>query len=157
MIFLEQLATFMGIVLLIVTLIAFVTLKYRGVSLRGFLKNSNGALPSAVLAFVAIAVLALVIFLIPNNANAGTWFNDAGVYMGVDYTKGTSPQCEDGDPIDARGTSNLGVWANGWESSDGAIRVNARYTHHSCVLGEDEDSYDGLGVIVEWKLWQRRR
>ena len=109
---------------------------------------------------MSIAITSLVIFLFPNNANAnpfkdGSWFNDAGVYIGVDYTRKISPQCEP-DGVDNRGTSNLGAWFNIWQDKTGTLRINSNYTHHSCYLGEDRNGYDGLGVQVEWKLWRRK-
>ena len=35
------------------------------------------------------------------------------------------------------------------------VRVNAKYTHHSCALGPDDRQYDAVGVELEWKVWER--
>ena len=94
-------------------------------------------------------------YLIPS-ANAGTWLNDASVFAGIDYTKKLSPQC-DNNSIDDRGTSNLGVRLNVWESEGKNVRLNSKYTHHSCVLGPDDRQYDAVGIELEWKVWQRNR
>ena len=84
----------------------------------------------------------------------GTWFNDATVFLGIDHTKKVSPQCRDGG-FDDRSTSNLGMKLNVWESPSKNVRVNAKYTHHSCAINPDNRSYDGVGVEVEWKVWSR--
>lgn len=154
MIFVNNLMIFFGIVFFVIAVAAVVTIYRKRIPLSIVLKN--GSIPSALLAIVLIAILSLVLYLLPNNANAGTWLNDAGVYMGLDYTRNPSPQCERADPIDNQGTSNLGLWANLWQSDNKMIRVNSKYTHHSCFIGEDANGYDGIGINVEWQLWKRK-
>ena len=160
--FVSNLLAFYAIVFAVTFVTAFVTFKRKGIKLKNYFSGEGkGAIASACLALVLIAVIALGIFLIPNNVNANpfsdmTYFNDAGVYLGVDYTRKPSPQCERDDPTDNRGTSNLGAWMNIAQSADKTLRVNAQYTHHSCYLGEDDKSYDGFGVRVEWWLWKRK-
>ena len=159
--FIADLAFFYLLVIALIVVVGAITFKRKGIALDYFKSGEGkGAIASAGLALVAIAVLALLIFLIPNNANAapysgGTWFNDAGVYMGIDQTRKISPQCTP-NSVDNKGTSNLGLWGNVWQSADKTIRVNTRYTHHSCFLGKDRNGYDGLGVNVEWKIWNRK-
>ena len=160
--FTDYLIAFFACVFALIFIAAFVTFRSSGISLKNFInsKTGKGAIASAGLAIVSIAITSLVIFLFPNNANAnpfkdGSWFNDAGVYIGVDYTRKISPQCEP-DGVDSRGTSNLGAWFNIWQDKTGTLRINSNYTHHSCYLGEDRNGYDGLGVQVEWKLWRRK-
>ena len=36
-----------------------------------------------------------------------------------------------------------------------SVRVNTKYTHHSCALGPDARQYDAVGVELEWKVWER--
>lgn len=159
--FFTYLAAFLLIIFSVIFITAAITFKRKGIRLKDFLKNGKGAIASAALAIGLISLISLVIFLIPNNANANplsdmTYFNDAGVYLGIDYTRNPSPQCERGDPTDNRGTSNLGAWVNLLQSADKTLRVNARYTHHSCYLGEDDRSYDGIGLQVEWFAWKKK-
>lgn len=159
--FISDLAFFYSLIIALIAVAGFITFKRNGITLDYFKSGEGkGAIYSAGLALVAIAGLALLIFLIPNNANAepsgGTWFNDAGVYMGLDQARKVSPQCTP-DSADNKGTSNLGLWGNVWQSSDKTIRVNTRYTHHSCFIGKDRNGYDGLGINVEWKIWSRKR
>ena len=158
--FFIQLVTFLSISFVVIFISAAITFKLKKKSVVKFFAENNGALFSAILAITVVSVLALFIFLIPNNANAniisdGSWSNDAGVYLGLDYTKDHSPQCI-GDSFDNRGTSNLGAWWNIWQSKDENLRISARYTHHSCYLGEDDNTYDAIGVQVEWELWKRK-
>lgn len=44
---------------------------------------------------------------------------------------------------------------NVWESPSRNVRVNAKYTHHSCALNPDRNGYDGVGIEVVWTIWRR--
>lgn len=153
-------------ILTIVIVVAFLTfLKAKNINPIDWFKDekNKGAYQSAGLGVGVVIVISGLLALIPNNANAAgetdmnaTWFNDAGVYLGLDYTRGQSPQCKEGGS-DERGTSNLGVKGNIWQSASKNIRVNAKYTHHSCFIGSDQNSYDGLGVELEWTVFRRKK
>ena len=123
-------------------------------------KDGKGVAKGIILAPLVILVLGLLIWLLPGNANAqtlqGTWFNDASVFMGIERTKKLSPQCHGGG-YDERSTSNMGVRANVWQSASGNVRLNGKYTHHSCAINPDRNSYDALGVEVEWIVWKRKQ
>ena len=86
--------------------------------------------------------------VISNPFAGGTWFNEANVFMGIDYTKKVSPMCDRGG-YDDRATSNMGFEVNMWRN--GGVAVNAVYTHHS----SDASSYDAFGIRVVWKVWER--
>jgi len=117
-------------------------------------ETGRGILRGIILAPAAVLLIALLLLLVPGKASAGDWLTDASVYAGIDYTKKLSPMC-DANLVDDRGTSNLGVRANVWRSESRAVRVNAKYTHHSCALGSDDRQYDAVGVEVEWRVWSR--
>lgn len=132
-------------------------------------KDGLGVLKGIVAAPIVIILIALALFavslLLPSKAHAGeldtgfrvpgTWFNDASVFMGLDQTrKAVSPQCQDSGP-DTRTTSNMGARMNIWQSDSKNVRVNAQYTHHSCAISPDRQSYDGIGIQVEWRIWSR--
>lgn len=122
-------------------------------------KEGHGVARGLVLAPVVILIFALLMSILPGNANAqtrGAWFNDASVFMGIDRTKKISPQCHAGG-YDERSTSNMGVRANVWQSPSGNVRLNGKYTHHSCAINPDRNSYDALGVEVEWIVWKRKQ
>lgn len=147
--------TFIFIGLLVTTLIVYMLLKLRGTSWREYFstKDGKGILRGIIIAPLAILLIGLVFALLPTCAKA-EWFNDATVFAGLDYTKNQSPQCKV-NQIDNHGTSNLGVKLNVWQSASENIRVNSKYTHHSCALGVDDKSYDAFGVELEWRVWQR--
>ena len=156
--YLNQLLMFFGLVFALIIIWSLIVFKGNVKKMFEYFKTNLGlgAVKSALLAIFSIAVISLAIYLMPNNAHAqGSWFNDAGVYMGLDYTKKPSPQCVE-DSVDNRGTSNLGFKANIWQSESKLIRVNSKYTHHSCFIGKDRNGYDGFGVEVEWKLWSKK-
>jgi len=115
-------------------------------------KTGLGVLKGIVLALLFGAALAFVPRLFA--AESGMFFKDAGVYLGLDHVKKISPQCERGG-VDDRWTSNLGMRVNIYESGDERFRTNAKYTHHSCMLGEDSAGYDAVGIELEYKFWQR--
>lgn len=84
----------------------------------------------------------------------GYFLNNAYVFAGVDYTKKVSPQCVAGSFQDNL-TSNMGMGLNLWQSPSRKVHVDVQYTHHSCVLGVDRNSYDGAGIRVMWFPWVR--
>lgn len=102
------------------------------------------------------------VFVVPSPARAqftvpgvpGTWLNDGHVFAGIDYTRNQSPQCQSGG-FDDRSTSNMGFKANVWQSPSKNVRFNLMYTHHSCALNPDRNSYDAIGAQVEWFIWNR--
>lgn len=121
-------------------------------------KDGKGVAKGVILAPAIIIAIGLVMFLLTPKAQAqvipGTWFNDASVFMGIDRTKKISPQCQSG-AYDDRSTSNMGFRLNVWQSPSRNIRLNSKYTHHSCALNPDRNSYDALGVELEWYIWNR--
>lgn len=114
---------------------------------------------------LVVILVTLAFLFAPLSANAqtvptstifpGTWLNDASLYMGLDHPRKQSAQCESGG-MDDRSTSNMGLRMNLWESTNERVRVNAKYTHHSCVLNRDRNTTDAIGLEVEVKLWCRK-
>lgn len=148
--------TLIFIGLLVSTLLIYMALKLRGTSWREYFgtKDGRGILRGIIVAPLIILLIGLAFSLIPTCAKA-EWFNDATVFAGLDYTKSQSPQCQVNN-IDNHGTSNLGAKLNIWQSPSENVRVNSKYTHHSCALGIDAKSYDALGVELEWRVWQNK-
>lgn len=147
--------TLIFIGLLVATLLAYMLWKLRGKSWREYFgtPDGRGILRGIIVAPLAILLIGLAFSLIPTCAKA-EWFNDATVFAGLDYTKSQSPQCQVNN-IDNHGTSNLGAKINVWQSLSENVRVNSKYTHHSCALGIDAKSYDALGIELEWRVWQK--
>ena len=84
------------------------------------------------------------------NQDKGEWFDYGRIYMGVDQTRGQSPQCEDGGPSDKL-TSNGGFEAGIYTL--GRFGSYLKYTHHSCAISPDNKSYDAAGFVIEYKIW----
>jgi hypothetical protein len=147
--------TLLFIGLLVSVLLIYMAWTLRGKSWREYFgtKDGKGILRGIVIAPLTILIIALVFSLLPTCAKA-EWFNDATVFAGLDYTKNQSPQCKV-NGVDNHGTSNLGAKINVWQSASENVRVNSKYTHHSCALGIDDKSYDALGVELEWRVWKR--
>ena len=107
-----------------------------------------------ILAFVGVAVLAVGLAQCASAGERGQWFAWGEVYLGIDrQMRGErSPQCMDDGP-DNRLTSNGGFRANIYQSGDGRMALNGKYTHHSCAFNTDRNLYDALGVELTYRLW----
>ena len=125
-------------------------LKKSGLSPIEYFKTHTGlGILKGVL--IAVVVMGVAVFL---GGCSGNYLNDASAYAGIEATKDVSPQCEN-TGIDPHGTSNLGFKLNLYQSDDGRFRTNAKYTHHSCALSPDRNTYDAVGMELEYKIWQR--
>jgi hypothetical protein len=131
--------------------------------LKGGIAKGAGA--SAALGIGVTLLFILLASLLPNNANAQRsdmftdvkYLNYVDVYLGIDYTKGTSPQCKPSG-VDDKGTSNLGFRVNLIEWQRMPLALNYKVTHHSCVLGKDTNGYDAFfGVELVYTPWRRKR
>ncbi len=80
---------------LLAILMGYMAFMLRGRSWVEYFKTQDGRgiLKGVILAPLVILILAALLALIPGSASAGTWFNDASVFAGLDYTKKLSPQC----------------------------------------------------------------
>jgi len=123
----------------------------REVKLVEYFKTDTG---KGILKGIVLAVLIplLLVGLSMLFGCSGNFNNGASVFAGLDYTKKLSPMCE-GDGIDSRTTSNLGLRYHLYQSEDEKFKTNIKYTHHSCAFGEDDKQYDGAGIELEYRLW----
>ena len=78
------------------------------------------------------------------------WINGASVFVGIDNTSSPSPFCEE-IGINDRLTSNIGFVQN--IATTNEFNVGTKYTHHSCALNPDDNAYDSIGIVLEWKLY----
>tara|TARA_R110000851_G_scaffold47459_1_gene115241 strand:- start:50 stop:571 length:522 start_codon:yes stop_codon:yes gene_type:complete len=167
--FLLLASVYLTIALALVAVSAGVTFARSKMTFKEWLAQgkAKGAVASAVLGIGSILALAFVLYsgsaLLSGQARAGaysdmfkdgTWLNDTSVRLGLDWTLKQSPQCKSGG-IDEKGTSNLGITQNIWQSADKQFRWNLGYTHHSCFLGADRNGYDGFGTEVEWYIFRK--
>lgn len=123
---------------------------------RAYFSTEDGRkiLRGIILAPGLVVAAALVLWMLPGRASAGDWLTDASVYAALDQTRKASPMC-DSNTVDDRLTSNMGVRLGMWRSESRNVRVNLRYTHHSCAIGPDDRQYDALGFEVDWLVWER--
>ena len=155
-------ALFVGIIIAVVIAILLWRVGFKNLPAFFKTKDGKGAIASMVLGVLVVSIVG-VLMLFSGKANAqssildnrsGHFFNYAYTYAGVDYTRKVSPQCVAGSQDD-RLTSNMGFGLNVWESTSRRVSMDIQYTHHSCVIGVDRNSYDGLGLRVIWKPWVR--
>lgn len=156
---------FGGLILFVVFLILLLGIGRKNIVPWIQSKAGKGALASMILGIAVIVVTGILVTLITglftkSNAESvldtryGYFLNNAYVFAGVDYTKKVSPQCVAGSFQDNL-TSNMGMGLNLWQSPSRKVHVDVQYTHHSCVLGVDRNSYDGAGIRVMWFPWVR--
>jgi len=161
---------FIGLLLSILAIYTVIAFARSDIKFKDWVKGSisQGAVASAGLGIGVIVLFIITFFFLPNNAHAQqsdmfkkftdvTYLNFVEVYIGIDYTKGVSPQCRQGG-VDDRGTSNMGVRVNAINWVQLPIKLNYKLTHHSCVLGKDTNGYDSfLGVELVYTPWVRKR
>lgn len=115
--------------------------------------DGAGAIPSLVKALVLIVGITFVVFLsnkaLAEESTPPDWFQYTAVYAGLDFTKNQSPQCKDSE-VDDKITSNIGVRQHIYSWGD--VNLLGNYTHHSCAIGSDRNTYDGMGLQVEWRF-----
>jgi len=113
---------------------------------KAFLKNEN------VLKGIGITVLVAALFGgIAQCARATEieTFSYIEMSVGLDYTKGQSPQCLKVGNSD-RWTSNINFTGNILKY--GAFELNGRGTHHSCAINEDRNGYDAIGPELRLRV-----
>lgn len=128
-------------------------------------KAGKGAVASMVLGVAVVVVVGMLVTFATglfNKSDAksildnkyGHFANNVYVFAGIDYTRKISPQCVPGSTQDHL-TSNMGMGANLWQSPSRKVHLDLQWTHHSCVLGVDRNSYDGFGIRTTWYPWVR--
>ncbi len=102
--------------------------------------------------FIGLAIaIAVGLFLFSPKAEAYDWFAWTEIEVGGDYTKDRSPFCQQGDN-DNRFTSHLNLTQNVVQTDTGNAGANVRYTHHSCAVNGDAQTYDAVGVSVFYRI-----
>lgn len=181
----QDLLIFTAIIIVVIAAVLVVGIGPRNLPSWAKSKAGQGALASMALGVgvvlvvgaAVVAVVALVTALLPAahaqvlqplpqvpkaytakaswlDTRYGHFLNHAYVFAGVDYTRKVSPQCVAGSMQD-RLTSNMGMGLNVWQSPSRKVWLDLQWTHHSCVVGVDRNSYDGFGVRATWFPWVR--
>jgi hypothetical protein len=154
--FLSNLLIFVGIALIIVSLLLLFVFARVGYSLGRFKahwKTTGDGAASGIIAFIVVLSLLAGAAFFANKAFAGEWFKYTEIYAGIDRTFKPSPQCER-NSVDDRLTSNGGVRQHIYSVSD-SISLLGNYTHHSCAVGVDASGYDAAGVQLNWRFDRR--
>ncbi|MGH1470155.1 MAG: hypothetical protein ACRBCS_03120 [Cellvibrionaceae bacterium] len=114
-------------------------------------KNVFGGI--AMFCGLGLLVAALSLLFSPKaSAESGSWFKYGEIYLGIDNTFKSSPQCKK-DQYNERLTSNGGFLANIYQSYDGKFEANLKYQHHSCAFNQDDLRYDAFGIEFTYLLW----
>ena len=98
----------------------------------------------------AMLTAALIVFVIGEARAEGKWLDKGSVFIGIDYHKDGSVFCQAPGVSDEM-NSNLGMNIEVYSYGDHSLSGN--YTHHSCALNPDVNTYDGVGFKYEWKIW----
>jgi hypothetical protein len=99
----------------------------------------------------AMLVVAFIVFMIGQAVHAeGKWLDTASVFVGIDYHQDGSVFCKDPGVSDKL-NSNLGATIEVYRYGNHSLSGN--YTHHSCAINPDVNTYDGIGFKYEWKIY----
>jgi len=100
---------------------------------------------------LAMLIVAFFVFMIGQvAAEEGKWLDKGSVFIGIDYHKDGSVFCQ-GTGVSDELNSNLGANIEVYSYGDHSLSGN--YTHHSCALNPDVNTYDGIGFKYEWRIW----
>ena len=101
---------------------------------------------------IALVIVAGLSFAKSAQAAEPDVFAWTEVYFGVDYQAET-PVCKFGGYGDSL-AANAGVRQQliGQELPVGRVDLIASYTHHSCALNDDRNTYDGIGTMIVWRV-----
>ena len=156
---------FGGIILVVIALVIIFGIGPKNIIPWAKTKDGLGAIASMVLGVVVVTIAGIIVTLVAGffqeskaqsilDTRYGNFLNNAYVFAGIDYTRNVSPQCVPTTTQDHL-TSNMGMGVNLWESPSKRVKMDMQWTHHSCVLGVDRNSYDGAGIRVTWYPWVR--
>jgi len=99
----------------------------------------------------AMLAAAFLVFMIGQVvAEEGKWLDSGSVFIGIDYHNNGSVFCQD-TGVNNELNSNLGANIEVYRYGNHSLSGN--YTHHSCAINPDVNTYDGAGFKYEWKIW----
>ena len=110
-------------------------------------EGGQGALKGIII-FTLVGVIVALSSLVKADDN---WFEFSEVFIGIDNTVTTSPQCDNDGPNDHL-TSNGGFRQNVYISDDEQFFSNLKYTHHSCAINPDQRGYDAIGLELIYRF-----
>lgn len=152
-----DLAIFIGVMVIILLGLFVIIMNKVGYSysaLKEYIKKvENKTILQASAGIIgAMLVAAFIVFMFGQvvNAEEGKWLDTASVFVGIDYHNNGSVFCQDigvSDELNSNLGANIEVYSYGDHS------ISGNYTHHSCAINPDVNTYDGVGFKYEWKIW----
>ena len=153
---LNNLLIFIGIMVVILIVLFIVIMNkvgFRYSALKDYIKQiENKTVMQAVIGIIsAMLVAAFFVFMIGQAvAEESEWLYGGSVFVGIDYNIDGSVFCQDAG-VNNELNSNLGANIGVYRYGDHSISGN--YTHHSCAINPDVNTYDAAGFKYEWKIW----
>jgi len=141
-------------VMVVILLILFGIIIKRAGSLKDYIRKVENKTPlQAALGIMgAMLFAAFIVFLFGQvvKAEESKWFDTGSVFIGIDYHNNGSIFCQD-IGVSNEMNSNLGMSIEVYSYGDHSLSGN--YTHHSCALNPDVNTYDAAGFKYEWKIF----
>ena len=148
----------------ILAIVSLILLYYLGSPRKAYnyLRENLGIAKGIVLATVILGGIAILLTYSSRSSAEWKAFSYTEVYLGVEFEEGRNRFCDPGD-IEDRLSSNLGLEQNIFQFKETPIRengkpiaysfdLNLKYTHHSCVLNEDNGDYDAIGPSLKFRI-----
>ena len=143
--------------MVVILLILFGIVVKRAGSLKDYIRKVENKTPlqAAIGIMGAMLFAAFIVFMLGQvikavKAEESAWFDTGSVFIGIDYHNAGSVFCQSNGVSDEL-NSNLGMNIEVYRYGDHSISSN--YTHHSCALNPDVNTYDGAGFKYEWKIF----
>jgi len=144
-------------VMAVILLILFGIIIKRAGSLKDYIRKVENKTPlQAALGIMgAMLFAAFIVFMLGQvikavKAEEIEWGYSGSVFIGIDYNKNGSVFCQDNgvsNELNSNLGANIGVLRYGNHS------ISGNYTHHSCALNPDVNTYDTPGFKYEWKIF----
>ena len=141
-------------VMAVILLILFGIVVKRAGSLKDYIRKVENKTPqqSALGIMGSMLLAAFIVFMIGQvvKADESAWFDKGSVFIGIDYHNNGSIFCQNAG-VSNEMNSNLGANIEVWRYGNHSFSGN--YTHHSCALNPDVNTYDSPGFKYEWKIF----
>lgn len=149
----DDILIFIGVMLAILAVLFIIIMSKVGFSytaLKDYIKKiENKSVLQAVTGIIsATAVVAFFVFMIGQVvAEESKWFDTGSIFVGIDYHQNGSVFCVG----DGKLNSNMGAAIEVYQYGDHSM--SGVYTHHSCAINSDVNTYDAIGFKYEWKIF----
>lgn len=105
-----------------------------------------------IAAVLGVAFMVFVFGMFISEAKSAEWFDRGSVFVGIDYHNNGSVFCQNTSTgVSDKYNSNMGATVGIYK--DGAHSWSGNYTHHSCAINPDVNTYDAIGFKYEWRIF----